>query len=236
MTRAQPPLAAAAADPDAAYSPPGARRVLGAAGFVHFVHDGFTDALYVLLPLWARDFALTHAQAGSLKTALSSSLALFQLPSGLLAERLGTRTVLALGTLLVGAAFVLLGSAASGYLGLVGLLLLAGAGCSVQHPLASGLVSRAYAGGPRRAALCTYNFSGDIAKVIVPVSLASAAAAWGWRSSAMGLGALGVLAAAGAFAVLRRPLARQVVTTPRMQPCRSWRSSRAILSACARED
>ena len=29
-----------------------ARAVLAAASAIHFVHDGFSDILYVLLPLW----------------------------------------------------------------------------------------------------------------------------------------------------------------------------------------
>jgi predicted MFS family arabinose efflux permease len=62
----------------------------------------------------------------------------------------------------------------------------------VQHPLASSIVSRAYETGPRRAALGTYNFSGDLGKVAVPASLALAASVVGWRASSVAVGLLGL--------------------------------------------
>ena len=41
------------------------RAVLATASSIHFVHDGFSDLIYVLLPVWASQFGLTygpHAQ------------------------------------------------------------------------------------------------------------------------------------------------------------------------------
>jgi len=51
----------------------------------HFVHDGIGDALYVLLPIWSQAFGLSYAQVGTLRTAYSASLALLQMPAGVLA-------------------------------------------------------------------------------------------------------------------------------------------------------
>src|SRR3989475_12896130 len=75
-----------------------ARAVLAAACSIHFVHDGFSDILYVLLPLWAAEFRLTFAQVGLIRTAYSGGMAAFQIPAGLLAERWGERQLLAAGT------------------------------------------------------------------------------------------------------------------------------------------
>ena len=47
------------------------RGILTVSGFAHFVHDGFTDTIYVLLPLWASGFGLSHAQVGLLKACMS---------------------------------------------------------------------------------------------------------------------------------------------------------------------
>ena len=52
------------------------------------------------------------------------------------------------------------------------ILLIAGLGSGVQHPLSSSLVSKAYETGARRAALGTYNFSGDLGKVALPAVVA----------------------------------------------------------------
>ena len=45
-----------------------ARAVLAVACGAHFIHDGFSDLLYVLLPVWASEFGLSFAQVGLLKT------------------------------------------------------------------------------------------------------------------------------------------------------------------------
>ena len=43
-----------------------ARAVLGTACATHFVHDGFSDIVYVLLPIWSTEFGLNFAQVGLL--------------------------------------------------------------------------------------------------------------------------------------------------------------------------
>src|SRR3972149_3856278 len=67
------------------------RPVLAPACGAHCVHDGFSDVLYVLLPVWAGEFGLTFAQVGFMRTVYSGGMALFQVPAGLLAERRGER-------------------------------------------------------------------------------------------------------------------------------------------------
>ncbi|HCV24634.1 MAG TPA: MFS transporter, partial [Candidatus Latescibacteria bacterium] len=77
------------ADPDSAKNDDNSspRRTLVVGGFAHFVHDGFTDCIYVLLPLWAAAFALNHAEVGTLKMVMTGSLAAAQVPAGIIAER-----------------------------------------------------------------------------------------------------------------------------------------------------
>src|SRR5207245_2719752 len=167
----------------------------------HFVHDGFSDILYVLLPVWAQEFRLNLAQVGLIRTAYTAAMASFQIPAGLLAERWGERRLLAAGTALTACGFIAAGAWAGGFASLLGLLLIAGLGSGVQHPLSSSLVSKAYETGARRAALGTYNFSGDLGKVAVPAAVALATTLVGWRAAAAGSGLLG-LAAAAALVVL----------------------------------
>jgi MFS family permease len=180
-----------------------ARAVLAAACSIHFVHDGFSDILYVLLPIWASEFALTFAQVGIIRTAYSGGMAAFQIPAGLLAERWGERRLLAAGTAVTACGFILAGTVGS-FLSLLAVLLVAGLGSGVQHPLSSSLVSKAYETGPRRAALGTYNFSGDLGKVAVPAAVAFAALVVGWRTASAAYGVLGLVAAAAILGVLAR--------------------------------
>ncbi len=179
------------------------RHVLALGGFAHFVHDGFTDSVYVLLPLWAAAFSLNHAQVGSLKMIMSGTLAAMQVPAGIIAERYGERAVLATGTLITGLGFMLLGLA-GGFMSLAAFLVVAGAGCGTQHPLASSVVSRAYSASGRRAALGVYNFTGDLGKVVAPAAVGAAAATLGWAHSAAAYGAVGILAGVVLFALLPR--------------------------------
>src|SRR3989441_1293814 len=51
-----------------------ARAVLATASGTHFVHDGFSDILYVLLPVWAQEFRLTLAQVGLIRTAYTAAM------------------------------------------------------------------------------------------------------------------------------------------------------------------
>jgi len=180
-----------------------ARAVLAAACSIHFVHDGFSDILYVLLPIWAAEFRLSFAQVGIIRTAYSGGMAAFQIPAGLLAERWGERRLLAAGTAVTAGGFIVAGLA-GGFLSLLLVLMIAGLGSGVQHPLSSSLVSKAYETGPRRAALGTYNFSGDLGKVAVPAAVAFAALLVGWRAASAAYGVIGLVAAAAILGILAR--------------------------------
>src|SRR2546427_406109 len=181
-----------------------ARAVLATASGTHFVHDGFSDILYVLLPVWAQEFRLNLAQVGLIRTAYTAAMASFQIPAGLLAERWGESRLLAAGTGLTAGGFIARGGWAGGFASLLVLLLIAGLGSGVQHPLSSSLVSKAYETGARRAALGTYNFSGDLGKVAVPATVAFAATVVGWRAAAAGYGVLGLVAALAIVLLLAR--------------------------------
>jgi MFS family permease len=149
-----------------------ARAVLLTAALTHVIHDGFSDALYVLLPLWAAEFHLTLTGVGVVKALYTAGMAASQIPAGILAERWGERRLLAVGTAVAAVGYLAVALVAEGMLPLMAFLLVAGLGSGVQHPLASSLVSRAYESGPRRAALGTYNFAGDLGKIAAPAAIA----------------------------------------------------------------
>ena len=178
------------------------RSVLATAGAMHFVHDGFSEILYVLLPVWASEFGLSLWQVGFVRTAYTGGMAAFQIPAGILAERFGERRLLMLGTLVTACTFIAVAAAVDGFLPLLLLLTLGGLGSGVQHPLSSSVVAKAYEDGPRRAALGTYNFAGDIGKVSSAALIGLVAALAGWRVAATGYGAVGIAAAVILIVVL----------------------------------
>src|SRR5260221_1573636 len=58
------------------------RRTMGVACGAHVLHDGYTDLLYVLLPLWQAEFGLGYAEVGLLRALYTGSMASFQVPAG----------------------------------------------------------------------------------------------------------------------------------------------------------
>ena len=186
-------------------APARSRRTLAACCGAHVLHDGFSDMLYVLFPVWQAAFGLSFAQVGLLKTLYSGSMAALQVPASLLAERVGERVLLALGTLVAAAGFIVSGWT-GGFLGLALCLMLSGSGASVQHPLSSALTSRAFDGDKLRAALGTYNFSGDIGKVLLPALCAALLAVLDWHAVTALMGTLGLAAALAIWFAVPRAL------------------------------
>ena len=183
-------------NPDSAKSTE--RRALGVACGAHALHDGYTDLVYILLPIWQNEFGLGFAALGLMRTVFSGTLASFQIPAGFLAERFGAVTVLALGTALAGFGYVLAGFS-NGVALLVAALFVGGLGASTQHPLASSLIAHAFAGSRSLKALGTYNFAGDIGKMTLPAVAAFLFIVLPWRQVLMLLGCLGGLAALAIF-------------------------------------
>jgi FSR family fosmidomycin resistance protein-like MFS transporter len=165
------------------------RRTLLAAGLAHAMHDGYTDLIYVMLPIWQAEFALGYASIAVLRGLYSGVMAALQIPSGRLAERFGGKTVLVIGTAVVALGYGLAGFT-GGIFGLCAALALSGAGSSTQHPIASSAVSRAYGAGAR-GPLGTYNFSGDLGKAAIPAVVSLAVTVMPWR------GVVGLLAVFG---------------------------------------
>src|SRR5438128_4962916 len=120
-----------------------AARTLALTGLNHALHDGFTDAIYVLLPIWQTEFALSYSVLAIFRGLYSGVMAFLQIPSGYLAERIDAKFILCCGTALSALGYALAGSS-GGIIGLSSALALAGAGSSTQHPLASAAISRAY--------------------------------------------------------------------------------------------
>ncbi len=139
------------------------KRTLATCCAAHILHDGLSDISYVLLPILAQAFNLSLVQVGLIRSAWRAATAMFQTPVGLIAERLGARNLLAFGTACAGLAFIALGQAV-GFAAILLALFCAGFGSAFQHPLCSTLISHAYPGDGRRAALGTYNFFGDVGK------------------------------------------------------------------------
>ena len=180
------------------------RRTFGVASSAHALHDGYTDLIYVMLPVWQAEFGLSYAAIGALRGLFAGTMAGLQIPAGYLAEKLGPASVLAAGTALAGLGYCLAGLSGS-FVMLAFALVIGGIGASTQHPIASTLVARAFKGPRSLKALGGYNFAGDIGKMTLPALAALMLVVMPWRP------ALGILGAAGILAAIAI-----VMLTPRM--------------------
>jgi FSR family fosmidomycin resistance protein-like MFS transporter len=180
------------------------RRTMAVACGAHALHDGFTDLLYVLLPLWQAEFGLGYAEIGLLRAFYVGSMAGFQVPAGIIAERFGGPLILGLGTALAGIGYLVAG-ASVGFAMLVGSLILGGLGSGVQHPIGAHLVSQAFSGRRSRTALAGYNFSGDLGKMAFPAGTALLLTLMPWRAATMTIGIVGLAAAVAILAARGLP-------------------------------
>ena len=215
-------------DAGIATQPSSARRTLAAAGCAHALHDGYTDLIYVLLPVWQAEFALGYGALALVRGLYAGAMAGLQIPAGRLAEFCGGRLALALGTALAGVGYAVAGLS-SGLLSLCAGLAVSGAGSSTQHPIASAAVARAY-GAASRAPLGVYNFTGDLGKAALPALLAVILTIMPWRRA---LWLLAIIGIAGGIAIAM--LMPGVQTAPpaaaRAQTARGGRGGFALLFA-----
>lgn len=170
----------------------------------HVLHDGFTDLLYVLLPLWQAQFGLDYAAVGLLRALYVGSMAGFQVPAGMIAQRIGGPLVLGLGTALAGIGYLTAG-ASVGFPMLVGALIIGGIGSGVQHPIAANLVAQAFPGVRSRQALAGYNFSGDLGKMAFPAATAWLLTMMHWRAATTIIGVVGLCVAVAILATRGLP-------------------------------
>jgi MFS transporter, FSR family, fosmidomycin resistance protein len=202
------------------------QRAAAVAGTAHALHDGYTDLIYIMLPLWQAEFGLTYAALGVLRSIFVGAMASLQIPAGFLSERFGAATMLALGTALAGLGYCFAGLS-SGFAMLLGALLIGGVGASAQHPIASALVARAFTGAQSLKAIGAYNFAGDLGKMTLPATLSLMLLGMPWRPALFILGSVGVVVAAAILLAAPRydpgPVrsrldAHQARPEPRRQP------------------
>ena len=61
------------------------RRTLTGACLAHVLHDGYSDLIYVMLPVWQEQFALGYAALALVRSLYVGALAALQIPASRLA-------------------------------------------------------------------------------------------------------------------------------------------------------
>ncbi len=169
------------------------RRSLVGACLAHLLHDGYTDQLYALLPVWQSEFGLSYAGLAVVRALYYATMAGFQIPAERLTSKLSSRAILSAATLIAAGGY-LVASLPFGFAILCVGLVCAGLGSSLQHPRASHLVAASY-GTASRGPLGIYNFAGDLGKAIFPATVALLLPLIAWRSVVALTAVVGLLVA-----------------------------------------
>lgn len=181
--------------------------------FGHFTHHVSNTLLAPLMPLIRDAFTLTYAQSGLLVSAFSLSLGLSQAPVGLLADRIGSRTVITAGLILTGLLTFAIGLSGEYWLLLVLLVCLGLVGGSYHAPAAS-LLAQVFARGRRGSALGVHIVGGNLSFFATPLLAGGlAAATHSWQTPYLAFAIAPVLA--GVFLIFVLPKTRQTPAMPR---------------------
>jgi len=149
-------------------------------------------------------------------------MSLLQFPLSLLGEKIGELTVIAVGTFGLSMGFLLLSKVHTFPTIILSLIFAKGTGAG-QHGLSSSLVSKVFEVSRRRAAMGTYNFSGDMGKVCLPFVLTVMIGLWGWRQAVLNLSIGGFTAGAILWALTKQSEDQP----PFLQPKQSLDSKRS---------
>lgn len=181
------------------------RTVLGVVTAGNFVQLGARFVMGPVVPLMLTDFDASAASVGFALTAMWATYALFQFPSGVLADRYGERRLLLLGLFgtVVGAWLVAL----SPSLALYGVaVVVLGAGTGLFFSPASSFLSRAF--DSHGSALSALTAGGAVAGVVYPAGAGFVGVQYGWRTAVAGASIVAVPALlATAWILPRTPAA-----------------------------
>jgi len=134
------------------------------------------------MPFIRADLGLDYLKAGALISAFSVPYGLAQLPTGVLADRLGQRLVMSLGFLAMAVWAVAIGLSQN-YWQLAVFLGILGICGGTYHPTAPSLISRIVPSRDRGRALGLHLAGGSTSFFIAPILAAVLAAAIGWRGT-----------------------------------------------------
>jgi hypothetical protein len=144
---------------------------------VHALHDGYTDLLYVLFPIWQVEFGIGYGVLALFRGVYYGTMAAAQIPVNDVTRGVSAKSVLVAGTLVAACGFFFSSAGNSVWMLYLGLLV-AGIGSSTQHPRGSDLIVRS--AQRQRRDLAVYNFAGDVGKALFPAATALCLGTLSW--------------------------------------------------------
>src|ERR1700742_2383759 len=84
------------------------RRNLTGASLAHLLHDGYTDQLYALLPVWQSQYGLSYAALALVRALYYGTMGGLQVPANKLTTRMLPRLALVLATFIAAAGYLVM--------------------------------------------------------------------------------------------------------------------------------
>lgn len=167
-------------------------RVVGTVSVGHGAHEFFSIVIPPVIPLVVADLGMTYAEAGLLLSAFFVMFSLFQLPAGMLADRLGKRRLLLLGLggMSVG---VFVASLAPDFPTLLVAQAIAGISGSTFHPAGMAMISDAETSATEGRAMGVFGAGGKAGTMAAPLLVGGLAAIGDWRVALAGAAVAGLL-------------------------------------------
>ena len=186
--------------------------VLGLLFFLSIITYVDRVCISVAGPRMQSELGLSPSQWGWVVGVFTLSYALFEIPSGAMADRIGARKVLT-RIVLWWSAFTALTGAAPGFISLLFTRFFFGAGEAGAYPGATSSIARWFPAGQRARATSVVWMASRIGGAISPLLVIPIQAAYGWRMSFFVFGVAGVFWCAAWFFWYRdRPSLKSGVT------------------------
>jgi MFS family permease len=148
----------------------------------HFVHHLSTALHTPLMPQIREDLGIDYTKAGVLMSAFSIPYGIAQLPTGLLADRLGRRLVMSAGFVLMAGWAVAVGLSQTFWQLAIFLAFLGVCG-GTYHPTGPTLITQVVAKKDRGTAMGLHLAGGSACFFVAPIFAGTIAATVGWRGA-----------------------------------------------------
>ena len=147
-----------------------------------------------MFPILKQVFSLNNTEAGLIITVFATATTIAQTPVGFLVDRVGARAVLISGLAIEGAAIGAFGLV-DAYWHMLPLAFIAGLGHTVFHPADYAILSARVSESLMGRAFSLHSASGYIGFALAPIYMVWVAELWGWRTSFLSIGAIGIIGA-----------------------------------------
>ncbi len=212
-------------------------RIVGPITASHGINEFFAIVIPPIIPLLVTDLGITYGQAGFLLTIFFIMYSLFQLPAGLVADRIGKNRLMLAGLVGMSGGIALAGLAPNYELLLVAQAI-TGISGSTFHPTGLSIISDVESAETKGKAMGVFGFGGTIGTMAAPLVVGGLAALAGWRVALIGAAVLGgTITVMVAYFVLTFSKQTPSVRTDGGRAVADWgRAARNAASALATRD